>query len=58
VNAFLEDRLSFLGIAAVIEETLERVQSGRVHDFDTLFQADSDARVTATDLVDQGAFAP
>jgi 1-deoxy-D-xylulose-5-phosphate reductoisomerase len=58
VNAFLEGRLSFLGIAAVIEETLGRVPTGRVHSFETLFDADAAARDTAAELVDQGAFTP
>jgi 1-deoxy-D-xylulose-5-phosphate reductoisomerase len=58
VMAFLEERLSFLGIAAVIEATLERVPTSRVHSFDTLFDADPAARETAGELVAQGAFTP
>jgi 1-deoxy-D-xylulose-5-phosphate reductoisomerase len=52
VHAFLAGRLSFLGIAEVIEETLERVGTGRVHAFETLYAADADARRTAADLVE------
>jgi 1-deoxy-D-xylulose-5-phosphate reductoisomerase len=58
VNAFLEGRLSFLGIAAVIEATLEQVPTGRVHSFDTLFDADAAARETAAELVNHGAYTP
>jgi 1-deoxy-D-xylulose-5-phosphate reductoisomerase len=52
VHAFLAGRLAFLGIAEVIEETLERVGTTRVHAFETLYEADADARETATDLVE------
>jgi len=52
VHAFLAGRLAFTGIAEVIETTLERVGAGRVHSFDTLFDADAHARETAADLVE------
>ncbi len=52
VHAFLAGRLAFTGIAQVIETTLERVGAGRVHSFDTLFDADAHARETAADLVE------
>jgi 1-deoxy-D-xylulose-5-phosphate reductoisomerase len=52
VHAFLACRLSFLGIAEVIEETLERVGTTRVHAFETLYEADAAARETAADLVE------
>jgi 1-deoxy-D-xylulose-5-phosphate reductoisomerase len=51
VHAFLSGRLRFLEIAAVIEETLARLQSQRVHSFDTLAEADGDARRVAGELV-------
>ncbi len=51
VLAFLDGRLSFTGIPAVIEKTLERVPTGRVHSFDTLYQADADARRVAAEQV-------
>jgi 1-deoxy-D-xylulose-5-phosphate reductoisomerase len=51
VGAFLAGGLSFLGIAAVIESTLERVGTGRVHSFETLFDADAQARAVAGELV-------
>jgi 1-deoxy-D-xylulose-5-phosphate reductoisomerase len=51
VGAFLAGRLSFTGIPAVIEATLEHVGTGRVHSFETLYDADAKARAVA------GAFA-
>ena len=51
VHAFLGGRLSFLGIPAVIEETLARLPGGRVHAFETLYEADREARATAGELV-------
>jgi len=51
VHAFLNERLGFMGIAAVIEGTLERVGSGPVHSFDSLTTADSAARAAATELI-------
>ena len=51
VSAFLEGRLGFMGIPAVIEETLERVGSGRVHSFDSLTDADERAQAVAAELV-------
>jgi 1-deoxy-D-xylulose-5-phosphate reductoisomerase len=51
VHAFLEERLGFTGIAAVIEETLDRLPAARVHSFDSLYDADRDARRIAAELV-------
>ena len=51
VHAFLGGRLRFLEIAAVIEETLARLPSQRVHSFDTLADADAEARRVAGQLV-------
>jgi 1-deoxy-D-xylulose-5-phosphate reductoisomerase len=51
VHAFLEGRLPFLGIPAVIEETLERLTSGPVHSFDALGDADARARTVANELI-------
>jgi 1-deoxy-D-xylulose-5-phosphate reductoisomerase len=51
VHAFLEGRLPFLGIAAVIEEALERVPASRVHAFETLYEADREARAAAAELI-------
>src|SRR3954470_19905469 len=51
VHAFLSGRLTFLGIPAMIEQTLERVPPAGVHSFDSLYQADGDARAVAGELV-------
>jgi 1-deoxy-D-xylulose-5-phosphate reductoisomerase len=51
VHAFLDGRLRFLDIAHVIEETLARLPAGRVHSFDTLAEADSEARRVAGELL-------
>jgi 1-deoxy-D-xylulose-5-phosphate reductoisomerase len=51
VHSFLSGRLPFLGIAAVIEETLTRLPSGTVHSFDALADADREARVLAAELI-------
>jgi 1-deoxy-D-xylulose-5-phosphate reductoisomerase len=51
VHAFLSGRLSFLGIAAVIEQTLERLPSRAVHSFDSLMDADLESRRIASEAV-------
>jgi 1-deoxy-D-xylulose-5-phosphate reductoisomerase len=51
VHAFLGGRIRFLDIAAVIDETLARLPATRVHSFDTLADADAEARRTASELV-------
>jgi 1-deoxy-D-xylulose-5-phosphate reductoisomerase len=51
VHAFLDGRLPFLGIGDVIESALERLDVGRVHSFDSLYDADRDARALAAELV-------
>jgi len=55
VHAFLGGDLRFVEIAAVIEETLERVPSGRVHSFDSLADADAEARRVAGERVEARA---
>ena len=57
VHAFLDERLGFLGIPAVIEETLERLGSRRLHSFETLYAADREARGVATELVERAGLA-
>jgi 1-deoxy-D-xylulose-5-phosphate reductoisomerase len=52
VHAFLAQRLSFLGIAAVIEGTLERLPAAPVRAFESLYEADRDARAVAAELVE------
>ncbi len=51
VHAFLAGRLPFLGIPEVIDRALERLEPGRVHSFDSLYAADTDARALAAELV-------
>ncbi|UGS36326.1 1-deoxy-D-xylulose-5-phosphate reductoisomerase [Capillimicrobium parvum] len=51
VHAFLAGRLPFLGIAAVIERTLETVEPESVRAFESLYEADRAARAAAADLV-------
>jgi 1-deoxy-D-xylulose-5-phosphate reductoisomerase len=52
VHAFLSQRLSFLGIAAVIEGTLERLPAAPVRAFESLYEADREARAVAAELVE------
>jgi 1-deoxy-D-xylulose-5-phosphate reductoisomerase len=47
VHAFMNDRLDFMGIPAVIETALEQLPAKRVHSFDTLYNADAQARRVA-----------
>jgi 1-deoxy-D-xylulose-5-phosphate reductoisomerase len=51
VHAFLNGKLRFLGIAEVIEQTLERLPRHRLHSFDSLAAADAEARRVAGELV-------
>jgi 1-deoxy-D-xylulose-5-phosphate reductoisomerase len=53
VHAFLEGRLPFLGIAAVIEETLGSLGTQPIRAFETLYEADPEARRTASDFVEE-----
>jgi 1-deoxy-D-xylulose-5-phosphate reductoisomerase len=55
VHAFLNGRLRFADIARVIEETLDRLPSGPVHSFDSLADADAEARRLASELVAERA---
>ena len=52
VHAFLGGRLSFVGIPAVIEGTLERLPAAPVRAFESLYEADRAARAVATGLVE------
>ena len=54
VHAFLEGELPFLGIAAVIEQTLAALPERPVRHFSDLYTADAEARDLARDLC-QGA---
>lgn len=48
VHAFLEGRLSFTGIAEVVEGTLDALGSDPIRAFETLYDADRRAREVAT----------
>src|SRR3954466_1847255 len=52
VHAFLRGDLSYLGIAAVIERTLEQLPAAPVRAFESLYDADREARAVAARLVD------
>ncbi len=52
VHAFLNGKLSFLGIPAVIEGALERLPATRVRAFESLYEADRQARAVAAELVE------
>jgi len=49
VHAFLAGRLSFLGIPAVIEDTLAQLPAQPIRAFETLYDADREARAVATE---------
>jgi 1-deoxy-D-xylulose-5-phosphate reductoisomerase len=54
VHAFAAGRLGFLGIPAVVERTLEQVGGGQVHSFESLYDADAEARALAGEAVAAG----
>jgi 1-deoxy-D-xylulose-5-phosphate reductoisomerase len=47
VAGFLEERIPFLGIAAVVEDVLEEQPGGRVSDLEQIMEADRAARECA-----------
>ena len=51
VHAFLHERLTFNGIPAIIEETLEQVGPQPIRAFESLWEADRVAREVAGELV-------
>jgi 1-deoxy-D-xylulose-5-phosphate reductoisomerase len=55
VHAFLAGRIGFLAIADVIAGTLERLPGEPVRAFDTLYDADREARAIAAALLDEAA---
>ena len=57
VHAFMAGRLRFLDIAAVIEDTLSELPAERVHSFESLGEADANARRVAGELIDARAAA-
>jgi 1-deoxy-D-xylulose-5-phosphate reductoisomerase len=54
VHAFLAERLPFTGIPAVIERTLERLPCAPVRAFDSLYEADREARAVAGEAIAAG----
>ena len=52
VHAFLGGKLSFLGIPAIIEGTLDRLPAAPVRAFESLYEADREARAIAAELVE------
>ncbi len=52
VHAFLGDRLPFLGIPAVIAETLDRLGAAPVRAFESLYEADRAGREVCTELIE------
>jgi len=55
VHAFLSGQLGFLGIPAVIDETLQRLPAAPVRAFESLYAADREARAVAAELIAAGA---
>jgi 1-deoxy-D-xylulose-5-phosphate reductoisomerase len=55
VHAFLGGQLPFLGIPAVIEATLERLDAQPVRAFETLYEADREARAIAGEQAERVA---
>ena len=53
VSAFLDGRLPFLGIAEVVEGTLNATDTAAAHDLDELVAIDAEARKTAAALTRQ-----
>ncbi len=51
VHAFLDGRLGFLGIPAVIEATLERLPPAPLRAFESLYEADREARAIAAEHI-------
>ena len=51
VHAFIEGRLPFTGIPAVIEQTLGVLPAAPVRAFESLYEADREARLLAGEAV-------
>jgi 1-deoxy-D-xylulose-5-phosphate reductoisomerase len=51
VAAFLDDRIGFLDIAAIVARTLETLPDCRIDSLDDIYDADREARLVATRLV-------
>lgn len=57
VAAFLERRIGFLDIAAIVEECLERVNRNPTSTLQDIEELDADARATARAMIEGGAVA-
>jgi 1-deoxy-D-xylulose-5-phosphate reductoisomerase len=55
VAAFLDSRVGFLDIAAIVEETLEALPDRRIDRLDDVYECDRQAREVATRLAGNGA---
>jgi 1-deoxy-D-xylulose-5-phosphate reductoisomerase len=53
VHAFLNGQLDFLGIGEVIETALDRLGAAPIRAFETLYEADREARAVAAELVEE-----
>jgi 1-deoxy-D-xylulose-5-phosphate reductoisomerase len=58
VQAFLDGRLNFVGIAAVIDKVLQRLNTSPVKTLDDVLDADAMARRLAVDMIELSAGAP
>jgi 1-deoxy-D-xylulose-5-phosphate reductoisomerase len=55
VAAFLDGRIGFLDIAAVVEETLAALPDRRIATLDDVYDTDGEARACALGCVGNGA---
>jgi 1-deoxy-D-xylulose-5-phosphate reductoisomerase len=55
VAAFLESRIGFLDIAAIVEDALSALPDRRIDSLDDVYECDREARAVATRLVGNGA---
>jgi len=55
VDAFLEGKLSFTGIATVIEATMKGIENQAADSLETILTADQQARDVANDIIKKGA---
>ena len=55
VAAFLDERVAFMQLPAIVEETLARVKNSPADDLATIIAADADARRHADELVAERA---
>lgn len=55
VESFLKNRLSFLAMTSVIEQTMSEVTSAAVESLEQVFDVDAHARTVARRLVERGA---